>query len=163
MQSNILRYYINNYGNWGIISIRCWIHKRHSIPHPNGRDMGWGVFCEYLWENWPCYNGTALYSTNPKTIYCSVRKQWASCEHMHFNHYDIISSFLHGSYVGNMHLQTISLGWWYRHCSVKMVNHNCKMIKHSWLEWHVMRDENNLVLLFNLSQVQMCLSSAWHH
>ena len=22
----------------------------------------WGVFCEYLWENWPRYNGTALYS-----------------------------------------------------------------------------------------------------
>ena len=21
----------------------------------------WVVFCEYLWENWPRYNGTALY------------------------------------------------------------------------------------------------------
>ena len=21
----------------------------------------WGVFCEYLWENQLCYNGTALY------------------------------------------------------------------------------------------------------
>ena len=21
----------------------------------------WGVFCEYVWENWPRYNGTALY------------------------------------------------------------------------------------------------------
>ena len=21
----------------------------------------WDVFCEYLWENWPRYNGTALY------------------------------------------------------------------------------------------------------
>ena len=21
----------------------------------------WGVFCEYLWQNWPRYNGTALY------------------------------------------------------------------------------------------------------
>ena len=21
----------------------------------------WGVFCEYLWENLPCYKGTALY------------------------------------------------------------------------------------------------------
>ena len=20
----------------------------------------WGVFCEYLWENWPRYHGTAL-------------------------------------------------------------------------------------------------------
>ena len=21
----------------------------------------WGVFCGYLWENWPRYSGTALY------------------------------------------------------------------------------------------------------
>ena len=21
----------------------------------------WAVFCEYLWENWPRYNGNALY------------------------------------------------------------------------------------------------------
>ena len=21
----------------------------------------WGVFCEYLWEHWPHYNGTALF------------------------------------------------------------------------------------------------------
>ena len=21
----------------------------------------WGVFCEYLWENWPRYNGNTLY------------------------------------------------------------------------------------------------------
>ena len=21
----------------------------------------WGVFCEYLWENWQWYNGTTLY------------------------------------------------------------------------------------------------------
>ena len=21
----------------------------------------WGVFCKYFWENWPYYNGTALY------------------------------------------------------------------------------------------------------
>ena len=24
----------------------------------------WVVFCEYLWENWPRYNGTALYFDN---------------------------------------------------------------------------------------------------
>ena len=34
MRSNIVSYYINNYRNWGRISIRCWIHKRHPIPHP---------------------------------------------------------------------------------------------------------------------------------
>ena len=31
--SNIVRYFMNNYRNWGRISIRCWIHKRHPIPH----------------------------------------------------------------------------------------------------------------------------------
>ena len=24
-------------------------------------DELWGAFCKYLWENWPRYNGTALY------------------------------------------------------------------------------------------------------
>ena len=37
---NIVRYYINNYRNWGRILIRCWIHKRHFIPRPNGLAMG---------------------------------------------------------------------------------------------------------------------------
>ena len=36
---NIARYYINNYRNWGRISTRCWIHKSHPIPRPNGRAM----------------------------------------------------------------------------------------------------------------------------
>ena len=35
-RSNIVNYYINNYRNWGRISIRCWI----LIPRPNGRVMG---------------------------------------------------------------------------------------------------------------------------
>ena len=56
MRSNIVRYYINHYRNWGGISMRCWIHKRHDIPHPNEL-----VFCEYKWENWLHYNITALY------------------------------------------------------------------------------------------------------
>ena len=38
---NIVRYFINNYRNWGRISIICWIYKRHTIPRPNGRAMGW--------------------------------------------------------------------------------------------------------------------------
>ena len=40
MWSNIVRYYVRNYRNWGRISMRCWIHKRHPIPRPNGRAMG---------------------------------------------------------------------------------------------------------------------------
>ena len=56
MRSNVIRYCIDNYTNWGRISIRCWIHKRHPIPRPNRRAMR----C-HLWENWPHYNGTALY------------------------------------------------------------------------------------------------------
>ena len=40
-QSSIARYYINDYRNWGRISIRCWTYKRHPIPHPNRRDMGY--------------------------------------------------------------------------------------------------------------------------
>ena len=39
-RSNIVTYYINNFRNWGWISIRCRIHKRHPIPRPNGQTMG---------------------------------------------------------------------------------------------------------------------------
>ena len=66
----IVRYCINSCRNWSWISIRCWIHKRHPIPCPNGRAMG--RFCEYLWENWPRYNGTALY---PSTL-SSLSGNW---------------------------------------------------------------------------------------
>ena len=52
---NIVRYYMNDYKNWGRISIRCCIHKRR-LPTLTGKL--WAVFCEYLWENWPRYNGT---------------------------------------------------------------------------------------------------------
>ena len=61
---SIIRYYINNYTNWGRISIRCWIHKRHPIPHPNGRVMGCllGTFARKFY-------GTALY------IYLGIMKK----------------------------------------------------------------------------------------
>ena len=42
--------------NWGRISIRGCIHKRHPIPRPDGRAMG----C-LSWIFWPRDNGTALY------------------------------------------------------------------------------------------------------
>ena len=58
-RSNIVRYYMNNYRNWGRISIRCLIQKYITYLDLTGEI--WVVFCEYLWENWPHYNGTALY------------------------------------------------------------------------------------------------------
>ena len=53
-RSDIISYCTNDYRNWGRISIRCWIQKRHPIARPLG------VSCEYSWEIWPHYNGTAL-------------------------------------------------------------------------------------------------------
>ena len=61
-----------------ITYIRVGTHKRHPTPHPHWWAMGcilwssklWGVHCDHLSygvsivlfkENWPCYNGTALY------------------------------------------------------------------------------------------------------
>ena len=61
MRSIIVRYYMNNYRNCGKISVRCWIHKGQPIPL-------WDVFCEYLWENWPCFNGTAVHTRSSLTI-----------------------------------------------------------------------------------------------
>ena len=36
-RSNIVRCFKNNCQDWGRISIRCWIHKKHLIPGPNER------------------------------------------------------------------------------------------------------------------------------
>ena len=58
-----------NYRNWGIISIRCSIHKRQPIACPNGWAMC--ALWEYLCENWPRYNGTALYFTQNWVTYQS--------------------------------------------------------------------------------------------
>ena len=33
---------------------------RHTTYLPLTGEL-WGAFCKYLWENWPRYNGTALY------------------------------------------------------------------------------------------------------
>ena len=63
-RSNIVRNYINDCSDWGRISIRFWIQKKHPIPRPDGRAMG--CLCEYLWENCPRYNGTALYCISNK-------------------------------------------------------------------------------------------------
>ena len=49
-RSNIVKYCINNYRNWGRIWIWCWIHKSSLTGEL------WGVFCEY----WLCYNSIAL-------------------------------------------------------------------------------------------------------
>ena len=58
-RSNIVWYYIDNNRKWGTISIRCWIQERHPYLALTGEL--WGIFCEYLRENWPHYSGTTLY------------------------------------------------------------------------------------------------------
>ena len=47
---SIVRYWINDYGNWGRISNR----------YLNGRAMECPLW--FLWENWPRYNGTVQYT-----------------------------------------------------------------------------------------------------
>ena len=44
----------------------------------------WGVFCEYLWENQPRYNGTALYldANQPKYSYL-IKFSWPLCYLIH--------------------------------------------------------------------------------
>ena len=58
VRPNIIRYYINNYGSWGRILIKYWIHKKK--PYLALMGQLWDVFCEYLQENWLHYSGTAL-------------------------------------------------------------------------------------------------------
>ena len=73
MWSNIVRYYINNYRNWGRISDAG---STKDTPYLALTGELWSVFYEYLWENWPCYNGTALcYSHRAAHLpVCSLRK-----------------------------------------------------------------------------------------
>ena len=61
MWSNVVRYFINNYRNWGRISIRRWIYKRHTIPCHNRWAMGcflW-IYVHVFIRKKTHYNGTA--------------------------------------------------------------------------------------------------------
>ena len=40
-RSDIVRLYIDSYRDWGRISIKCWMHKRHPWPRSNGWAMGY--------------------------------------------------------------------------------------------------------------------------
>ena len=65
----IIRYFINNYRNWGRISIRCCIYKRHTIPVMCFFSVNPCLFDfrahEYLWKNWPRYK-------SPHCIYIMI-------------------------------------------------------------------------------------------
>ena len=50
--SNIVRYCINYSRHSGRRAIRCWIHKRHPIPRPNGWAMGWLLWIFFGKINW---------------------------------------------------------------------------------------------------------------
>ena len=74
IRSSLSWFYIWHCDNSGRKSIRFQNHSRHPIAHQLGWDIGclyltltgklWGVCCEDLGENWPHYNGTALYLVN---------------------------------------------------------------------------------------------------
>ena len=51
------------------ICIRCYIKK--DTPYLALTGELWGVFCEDFGENWPRYNGTALYVGHDPVIYSS--------------------------------------------------------------------------------------------
>ena len=50
--SNIVRYCINYSRHSSRRAIRCWIHKRHPIPRPNGWAMGWLLWIFLGKINW---------------------------------------------------------------------------------------------------------------
>ena len=54
-----LRYYHRHCDDNSRIKIRLETHIRHPIARLKGEL--WVVYCEEMWENWPRYNGTALY------------------------------------------------------------------------------------------------------
>ena len=58
-QSNIVQYYIKITGTEAECQSDAGSIK--DTPYLAVTGVLWGVFCEYLWENWQRYNGTALY------------------------------------------------------------------------------------------------------
>ena len=52
----IVSYCINNYRDWGRISVRCWVHNLALKGELRG------VFVNIWWENLPPYNSTTLWS-----------------------------------------------------------------------------------------------------
>ena len=75
--SNVVRYFINNYRNWGRISIRCWIYKRHHIPRPHGRVMG-----HLLWiffEKIDCVITASHCIWTPNFVITQHKLKWYAC------------------------------------------------------------------------------------
>ena len=64
-RSNTTCFCIGYDNDWGKICIRGNVHITDPIARPHGRAMG--CLCEDLGENWPRYNGTALYMA--KSLY----------------------------------------------------------------------------------------------
>ena len=60
--SNVVRYCINNRRNWAEYQSKAAPTK--AIPYLALAGELWDVFCEYLWENGPYYNGTTRYIYN---------------------------------------------------------------------------------------------------
>ena len=58
-QPNITQYFIQHCVGWSRIYIRVSSKNLHPVYRPNGRTMGC-IFDDSV-ENWPRYNGTALY------------------------------------------------------------------------------------------------------
>ena len=73
--SNLSGYYMRQCNNRCRKWVRHYNHNRHPIPRPHGRAMG-----RLLWEfgeNWPCYNGTALYWE----IVCNISSHPTCAQH----------------------------------------------------------------------------------
>ena len=73
-RSNITLYSTNHCKTLGRISIRGCTHKRHLIPHPDGR--------EYFGDNWPRYN---------RTIYGSKYMWIVGCNYISHKTIDMIT------------------------------------------------------------------------
>ena len=65
-QFDIAWYCTQHCRSWGRISIRGLTPTRHPYLVLTGEL--WGVFHEYFEENWPRYNGTALYLLNSSPV-----------------------------------------------------------------------------------------------
>ena len=106
-RSNIVTYNMIYYRNWGRLSIDAGSTK--DTPYLALMAELWGVFCEYLWENWQCYNDTARYSVYQLVTILS----WYNCIKRPLN--SVVSRrqvVFHGSENKHGFLRTVWGKWW---------------------------------------------------
>ena len=94
MQCNTIQYntILHHCSDWGRMQFRVWTHKRHP-PYLAPTGELWGVFWEDFEDNWPRYNGIALYiGASPSHNKLSTNSSWGTkLLHYHIPAFSVVT------------------------------------------------------------------------